>query len=377
MNECRGTTPTPPSAGSGDPAPDLSRWMANEPAPGGGDMDRPNAAAMYDYYLGSCYNFAVDRDAATAAIAAAPRIVATAQANRDFVRRAVRYALDDGVDQFLDLGAGVPVRGGTHQVVRATLAGAPVVCIDNDPVIVAIAYEIVAADPACAVIHADIRDMAAILDAPYTRGRIDFARPVCVLLTAVLHYLPGDLTDIMAALRAHLCAGSLLVISHGAEPEPEYATQADAVREIYAHTTTPLTLRRPEQIAALFTGFDLIAAGHRGRSARPAALVAVNQWRPHDDVPADGNAVPEAPLGGLLVAVGRKPPHRTSTSRSPKPTNRMPTDVTTPTRTRPSRVRMLASPQQLIGPATYLAVPAGLVTYSTLFVDHGHRPDLA
>jgi hypothetical protein len=358
MSGCGPTTPTPPPAAGGDPSRELSAWtQATDQTPAGVDMERPSAARMYDYYLGSSYNFAADRHAAQAAIAAAPRMVATAWANRDFARRAVRYAVDEGVGQFLDLGAGLPVRGGIHELVRATLPAAPVVYIDNDPIIVAVAYTIVEGDPACAAVRADIRDLARILDAPYTRARIDFAQPVCVVLTAVLHYLPGDLADLMSALRDHLCAGSLLVISHATEPEPEskYAAQTDAVREIYARTSTPLTLRSPEQIAALFAGFDLVAADRAEQHTVPPALVPVNQWRPH--VPAD-EAVPEAPLAGLLAGVGRKPPHRISTGRPPRPTNRMPTDVTTPTRPRQRTVR---------GPAAVAALSVAAIATAAVF----------
>ncbi len=356
MTGCRHTTPTQPS-GSGAPAAELSAWTAaKEHTPRADDMDRPNAARMYEYYLGTGHNFAADRHAARAAIAAAPRIVATAWANRGFARRAVQYAVDQGVGQFLDLGAGLPLHGGTYETVRAMLPGAPVVHVDNDPVMVTMAQTVVEGDPACAVIHADIRDMASILDAPHTRGSIDFAQPVCVLLTAVLHYVPGDLTDIMTTLRGRLCAGSLLVISHATVPSAECAAQADAVREIYTQTTTPLTLRSSQQIAALFTGFDLVAPHEPDPGTMPPALVPVDQWRPRR-VSGNSDAVPVAALVGLLAGVARKPPHRTSTSRPPKPTNRMPTDMTTPTRQGTVR-RTLAVPAAALSAAALTALAA-------------------
>src|SRR5262245_13707285 len=129
MTDCRSTTPTQPPAGStSHVAPEPSATSAVDGHPASAvDFERPDAVRMYEYYLGSCHNFAVDRRAAQAVMAAVPRIVETARANRDFHRRAVRYALREGVAQFLDLGAGIPVYGGTHEIVRAAHPAAPVV----------------------------------------------------------------------------------------------------------------------------------------------------------------------------------------------------------------------------------------------------------
>ncbi|MBE9376156.1 SAM-dependent methyltransferase, partial [Saccharopolyspora sp. HNM0983] len=46
------------------------------------DLDSPNAARMYDYYLGGSQNFAVDRAAAEQQLAVLPDVAATARANR-------------------------------------------------------------------------------------------------------------------------------------------------------------------------------------------------------------------------------------------------------------------------------------------------------
>src|SRR5699024_3534777 len=51
------------------------------------DTTRPNAARMYDYYLGGSANFAVDREAADTAAHVVPDAVAYAQANRAFLDR--------------------------------------------------------------------------------------------------------------------------------------------------------------------------------------------------------------------------------------------------------------------------------------------------
>ena len=66
------------------------------------DTERPSAARVYDFYLGGLHNFAVDREMARRAVADWPDLPRIMQANRAFLRRAVRYLADQGIDQFLD-----------------------------------------------------------------------------------------------------------------------------------------------------------------------------------------------------------------------------------------------------------------------------------
>ena len=87
-------------------------------APAELDLDRPNAARMYDYYLGGSHNFAVDRELAGQVLEAWPDMPRAAQANRAFLRRAVRFLAAQGIRQFLDIGSGIPTVGNVHEVAR-------------------------------------------------------------------------------------------------------------------------------------------------------------------------------------------------------------------------------------------------------------------
>ncbi|HEY7489042.1 MAG TPA: SAM-dependent methyltransferase [Streptosporangiaceae bacterium] len=62
-------------------------------------------ARVYDYWLGGKDNFAADREVAERALVAAPDIARSARANRGFLQRAVRLTAEQGIRQFLDLGA--------------------------------------------------------------------------------------------------------------------------------------------------------------------------------------------------------------------------------------------------------------------------------
>jgi len=73
-----------------------------------GEPEKPSVARMYDYMLGGFQNAAVDRAAVRRAQGIYPDIAFVARANRAFLRRAVTFLLDRGIEQFLDLGSGIP-----------------------------------------------------------------------------------------------------------------------------------------------------------------------------------------------------------------------------------------------------------------------------
>ena len=93
---------------------------------------------MYNYYLGGKDHFAADRAAADKAIEAFPSLTVAARENRAFIRRAVTYVSSaGGVDQFLDIGSGLPSAGAVHEVAQAINPAARVVYADNDPLVLA------------------------------------------------------------------------------------------------------------------------------------------------------------------------------------------------------------------------------------------------
>ena len=81
------------------------------------DFDQPNIARIYDYYLGGSANFAVDRAVAERTLEVVPRELQYCRANRAFLARAVRTLVTEhGLDQFLDLGSGIPTVGNVHEI---------------------------------------------------------------------------------------------------------------------------------------------------------------------------------------------------------------------------------------------------------------------
>ena len=97
---------------------------------------------------------------------------------------------------------------------------------DIDPVAIAHSQAILAGQDDAAIIEADLRDPAAILDDPATRRLIDFSQPAGLLLIAILHFIADaeDPWQLVRTLRDALAPGSYLVLSHGTdEGTPEVA----------------------------------------------------------------------------------------------------------------------------------------------------------
>lgn len=262
-------------------------------APEDVDMSVPSPARMYDALLGGAHNFEVDRRAAAMAVQLVPDLADVARSNRAFLRRAVRLLLGAGVRQFIDIGAGIPGAGSTHELVQPADPPARVVYVDIDPVAVAHGQAILDGTDRAVAISGDLRHPAQILAEPQLRANIDLTQPVAVLLVAVLHLLtdaeqPGR---VVAALRDAVAPGSYLVISHLSNARrPAEAAQLAAQSQ---QLGVPIMFRSEAEVAAYFSGFQLVEPG----------LVDLPAWLPEsaEDVTED----PERSLG--LGGVGYRP----------------------------------------------------------------------
>ncbi|MCW2863733.1 MAG: hypothetical protein JWP48_5441, partial [Actinoallomurus sp.] len=160
-----------------------------QPPAAGVDTNRPSVARMYDYYLGGKDNYAVDRDAVAKVAEVLPEVRQVARENRAFLRRAVRYMARQGIRQFIDIGSGLPTAGNTHEIAQEIIPGARVVYVDNDPVVLAHARDMLHGLPGTMITNHDLRDPRSIISDPRVRAILDFDEPVAVLLIAVLHFV--------------------------------------------------------------------------------------------------------------------------------------------------------------------------------------------
>lgn len=249
------------------PADQAARLLALDPTV-------PNVARMYDFMLGGKENYASDRAAVAKLTEIMPNLPVAARQNRQFLGRAVRFVASQGVTQFLDIGAGLPTQNSVHEVAQLVTPAARTVYVDNDPVVLTHARALLADSPQTAVVAGDLRDPSGIIADPEVTALIDFTEPVCVLLLAVLHFVPdaGNPAGLVAAFRDAIAPGSYLVISHGTMDgaPPEIAARRDEGASVYNDATAQATMRDATQVATFLEGFSLADPG----------LVHVSDWRP-------------------------------------------------------------------------------------------------
>jgi hypothetical protein len=254
------------------------------------DIEQPNSARVYDYFLGGAHNFDVDRQVAEQVLAMYPDARLMAQSNRAFLRRAVRFLIDRGIRQFIDIGSGIPTAGHIHEITQDTVPRACVVYVDIDPVAVAHSEFILAGNVHATVIQEDARRPERIYAHAEVQRLLDLRQPVAVLALAVFHFIAeaDDPAGIMARLTQPLATGSYVAVSHITRDGFDDDTQ-----DPFVGSDVDVTPRSREQVEALMGGLQPVEPG----------VVWVPRWRPAspDDVQYDE---PEA--SGAYAAVGRK-----------------------------------------------------------------------
>jgi hypothetical protein len=248
------------------------------------DTSKPHPARMYDYYLGGKANYEVDRRAAQLVIDRIPEAVPAAVTNRRFINRAVRHLAEQGIDQFLDIGAGIPTSPNIHETAQEVNPAARVVYIDNDPIVLAHVGDLLASSPEgrTAYAQADVHAGTALLDLPEVRDTLDLSRPVALFMFALLHFVPGDdAARLVHDLTARLVPGSAFALSH---VSPDFAPERTAwLVQSYRDQGIPAEVRTKE-------GIETILAGIPGGHLVDPGVVPPPQWRrdPDDDPYPEG-----------------------------------------------------------------------------------------
>jgi hypothetical protein len=242
----------------------------------GFDVSKPNVARVYDAMLGGKDNFAADREFVAEVLRFAPMAPLGAIANRQFLRRVVRYlVVEAGVTQFLDLGSGLPTQGNVSEVAHQFSPRARVVHVDNDPVVYTHSKALIADAQTTDFVLGDVRGSDEILAHPAVRSMIDFGQPVGLLLFAILHHVDdGDRPEqIMAGLRAAMPSGSYLAVSSLRLPGlelPELRAVTTEGEKLMTGTLGPMRWRDDNEILSWFGDWELVSPG----------LVPLGDWRP-------------------------------------------------------------------------------------------------
>jgi hypothetical protein len=295
-----------PATGPGDGRPGRDADEPWGPPPAGLDVSTPHPARVWNYWLGGRDFFAADKAAGEEISREFPHLAETARAERAFLVRAVRFLAGPArIRQYLDIGAGLPAGGNTHEIAQGIAPDSGIVYADNDPAVLMHAKALLgspmlASTPEGTVCYtdADLRDVAAVLAG--AASTLVLSKPVALILLGILGHIEdyGSARSITSQLMDALPSGSYLVIADGAAPNPGTGSAQrrydESARPRYgASACAPYLLRRPDELTSFFDGLDLIEPG----------VVSCAHWRPDGRGPDGGQDHAVAAYCG----VARKP----------------------------------------------------------------------
>ena len=223
------------------------------------DTSRPSIARVYDAVLGGKDNFPADRAVVEEVQKTFPDGGGAARVNRALLGRAVRFMAQAGVDQFLDLGSGLPTVQNTHQIAQAVNPGARVVYVDNDPMVLAHGRALLADNESTIVVTADLMEPERLLARPEVTGFLDLSRPLGLIMNAIIHHILDDEDPygIVNRYKELMPSGSYLLLTHFSNSSPE----ARGLEQVLLRTLGRGQLRSRDQIARFFDDFDLVEPG--------------------------------------------------------------------------------------------------------------------
>ncbi|GAA4841917.1 hypothetical protein GCM10023201_35120 [Actinomycetospora corticicola] len=262
----RTTLGLPPGAVPGQAGPPTDE--ATRPPALPEEFERPSSARVYDYLLGGAAHGAVDRRLGEELTRVAGDVVTLARENRAFLRRAVRFLLAAGVDQFLDLGSGVPTMGNVHEVVARSRSTARVAYTDVDSIAATHGQTLLAGVPTASYSTVDVTDVDAVLAAPGVAGLLELDRPVGLLAFSVLQHVRDDAAGLVGRYVARLAPGSAVALSHFTADDRRVTDHVERLTARYAHGRPRPRTR--DEVAAIVAGTDLVDPG----------LAWAGEWRP-------------------------------------------------------------------------------------------------
>ncbi|MCE7006298.1 SAM-dependent methyltransferase [Kibdelosporangium philippinense] len=251
-------------------------------------------ARTYDFMLGGGHNFAVDRAVGEKIETLMPGLKQAARVNRAFLGRVVRFMVDRGVRQFLDIGSGIPTVGNVHEIAQKADPECRVVYVDRDPIAVAHSELMLGRNDRAVIVQADMRDPESILET--AKQSLDFDKPIGLLMLLMLHWVADedDPHGLLERYRSALAPGSYFALTHvTSDNQGENLTEATDVIQ-RSKSQDQVNTRTRAEIETMFGEFELVDPG----------LVGCALWRPGG--PGD---VADNPDMNMLVyaGVGRKP----------------------------------------------------------------------
>ncbi|MEU6767841.1 SAM-dependent methyltransferase [Streptomyces sp. NPDC046853] len=249
-------------------------------------------ARVWNYWIGGKDNYEVDQRVGEQVATMFPVIRDVARADRQFLRRTVRFLTADcAIRQFLDIGTGLPTLDNTHEIAQGIAPDSRIVYVDNDPTVLVHARALLTgtARGATDYIDTDVRDPDGVMEG--ASATLDLDRPVAVMMLGILNFVldTGEARDIVRRIMASVPSGSYLVLTHPTtDTDLGGQGNVEAMQFWNENATPPITARSRAEISSFFDGLDVVAPG----------LVSCSQWRTE---PGSDSVLPQ------FGALARKP----------------------------------------------------------------------
>lgn len=224
------------------------------------DMSKPNAARMYDYYLGGSHNFEADRQAAeqiTKLISWVPKAARLQRACLQDIANELSF--ERGYDVIVDFASGLPTQDHIHAVAKP---GTLIIYSDIDPIVVEFTRDILKDVPNAYIFQGDARNPKQLLNNPEVQALLKGRRNIGFILWGLSTFLSDDeLGGIMRELAEWAGPKSTIAFNaQGADIDTSDPAVAQNIA-LYEKMGTKLTMRTLAQYRALIEPWHTDAAG--------------------------------------------------------------------------------------------------------------------
>ncbi|WP_433513782.1 SAM-dependent methyltransferase [Nonomuraea sp. CA-143628] len=218
------------------------------------DPTRTSIAPVYDWIRAGTPGkdaFRVDRDAGDAVLKEAPWLREVLRENWLFLERAVDLLAALGIDQFVDVGAGMPTKPYLYEIARTKQPDMRWVAVDNDERVV-INWRAAPGGDGVFTVAADVRLPLDLLEKVVKH--IDLSKPTGFVFGALFHFVhdPKELYRIVATFKRVAAVGSYFVVTHATQQTGRDPAGAEAGAQRYREKVADITLREEAELEPLF-----------------------------------------------------------------------------------------------------------------------------